>query len=249
MYHKKPIRFPSPMRARQRGEQNYLTRARRCSLPYRHGISEKCGHGQDAVRYAVTGTRTDTEDGLYTASQNWGAEGTITVSSAGSSSPFVAHRAVFDDIGAIGRGALIETVWERCGNGTSATSYSPTPNETRGLPAPVHRLPASRPLPAEEGGPPSTNVPEGAYYAAANAWAQRRALRRARATAASSRRPRSRASRRSPSSLPGAAHPRVAFPAKRRSGALLRSLGALLLGGGACRLAVNMGLVVFRTAN
>jgi hypothetical protein len=139
---------------------------------------------RDAVRYAVTGDiGSVTEDGLFKASQTWGAEGTITVSAAGLQQSIpVRIGAVFDDIGGHWARAFIEKLYGKgVVNGTTATSYSPDADMKRGdFLLMLHRAagkPAVSADPAAEAGAAAfTDVPEGAYYASAIAWAQAKGI-------------------------------------------------------------------------
>jgi hypothetical protein len=136
---------------------------------------------KSAVRYTVTGDiGTVTENGLFTASQTWGAEGTITVSAAGLQQSIpVRIGAVFDDIGSHWARAFIEKLYGKgVVKGTSATSFSPDAAMKRGdFLLMLHRAAGSPAVPAGDAAEAAfADVPAGAYYASAVAWAQAKGI-------------------------------------------------------------------------
>jgi hypothetical protein len=141
-------------------------------------LSLGVGMDDSAVSYTVSGDiGTVSDDGLFTASQTWGAEGTVTVSAAGLSRVIpVCIGADFDDIGSHWARSYIETLHDKeIVNGSSATSFSPDASMKRGdFMLMLYRAagePAQTANGADTETPSFTDVPADAYYAAAISWA------------------------------------------------------------------------------
>ncbi|MDO4749818.1 MAG: S-layer homology domain-containing protein [Eubacteriales bacterium] len=137
----------------------------------------------EAVTYTVEGdVGTVDENGTFTASNIWGAEGMVTAAAAGLAQSFrVRVGAVFDDIGKHWARRYIEAL-HTAGvvNGVTETSFAPDAPMKRGdfmlmlhraagCPEPVVPEPEETDEPKKM--PEFGDVPETAYYAAAVKWA------------------------------------------------------------------------------
>jgi hypothetical protein len=126
-----------------------------------------------AVTYTVSGdVGTVTQGGVFTASGNPGAEGTITVAAAGLTAKVNVKLAFeFSDMTEHWAAEYVKELYETgIVNGTTATSYSPEAGMKRcDFVLMLYRAAGE---PEITGAGMFTDVPEDAYYAKAVAWAE-----------------------------------------------------------------------------
>ncbi|MGI5970426.1 MAG: S-layer homology domain-containing protein [Oscillospiraceae bacterium] len=126
-----------------------------------------------AVVYEITGDIGEvSEDGLFTASDIWGAAGTIKVSAAGLTKTINVHiGAVFDDIKTHwARGSIEKLYGLNIVNGITETSFGPDIGMKRGdFLLMLYRAAGKPEVTAMSG---FTDVPDSFYYAKAIAWAK-----------------------------------------------------------------------------